>query len=183
MTDDYSIGDIVRVAFGSSPLDAIVQGVEAAEEAEAAIQRQVRPPTDNELAEIEELAQKAAELQDKLKAASGDMPGELKKLRDQLKQKFLDHGLEEVKIPGRPPIELTSSSSRRPTRKAITDLYEEEAAKQLTEEQRRDPKQLKKAKAEGKRKALNLWNSIEPTVTQSIKIPDPVPDQEPESPY
>lgn len=175
----YDIGDIVRVAFGK-PLDALAKADIKPDE--PAIEVQVRPPTDNELAEIEKLAGDAAEIHDKLKAAVGDMPGKLKNLRDQLKDKMIRHGMSEVNIDGRPPIELTSSNSRKPTRKAIIGVLEEAAVKKLTEEQRRDPKQLKAAKREGKTKALNLWNSIEYTTTQSVKIPDPAPP-EVEAPY
>lgn len=176
---DLNIGDIVRVAFSGPErtLDNLV-----AADTEPAIEEQIRPPTDNEKAEIEELARQAAELQDKLKEVQGDMPGELRSLKDQLKEKMLRHGMKEINIHGRGPIELTESSSRKGTRKSIIDVMERKSVEQLTEEQRRDPKQLKSAKADGKKKALNLWNAIEPTVSQSLKIPDPAPP-EVESPY
>jgi len=179
---DYDIGDIVRVAFTDN--EKVLDNIVAADTKpdEPAIEEQVRKPTDNELAEIEQLARRAAEIQDKLKEVQGDMPGELRKLKDQLKDSMMRHGLTDVSVSGRPPIELTSSSNRKPTRKAIISVLEEAAVKQLTDEQRRDPKQLKKAKTEGKTKALNLWNAIEPTTSYSVKIPDPAPE-EPESPY
>ena len=175
----YDIGDIVRVAFTDKPLDALAQ---ADIVPDGPAMEQVRPPTDNEAAEIEKLAMEAARLQDELKAAAGELPGELKKAKDQLKERMLRHGLKEVTITGRPPIELTASNSRKPTRKAIVGVLEEAAVKKLTEEQRRDSKKLKAAKVEGKTKALNLWNAIPYSTTQSVRIPDPAPS-EPESPY
>jgi len=179
---DFNIGDIVRVAFGdpSQTLDHLAKADIAPDE--PAIEEQVRPPTDNELAEIEKIAADAAELQDKLKEATGTMAGDLKKKKDQLKEKMIRHGLKELTIGGRPPIEITETKSRKPTRKAIIGVLENASVGKLTDGQRRDPKQLKKAKAEGKTKALNLWNSIERTTSQSLKIPDPSPPGV-ESPY
>jgi hypothetical protein len=184
MTDidpgDYNIGDIVRVAFTDKPLDALAKADIVPDE--PAIVEQVRKPTDNELAALEKLAGEAARTQDKLKAAQGSMPGDLKKLRAQLKEQMIRYGMTEVSIDGRPPIELTSSNSRKPTRKAIVAILEEAAEKKLTEEQRRDAKQVKKAKKEGKTKALNLWSLIPQTTSQSVRIPDPSPP-EVDSPY
>jgi len=177
---DYNIGDLVRVAFADKPLDALAKADIAP--SEPAIEEQVRKPTDNEQAEIEKLATEAAELQDELKAATGDKGSRLKSLRNQLKEKMLQHGLTEVNINGRPPIELATSQSRKASRKSIVAVLEDAEAKKLTKEQQRDPKVLKKAKSEGKKKALNLWNTIPYTVSQSIKIPDPAPP-EVDSPY
>jgi hypothetical protein len=184
MTDidpgNYDIGDIVRVAFTDKPLDALAKADIVPDE--PAIALQVRPPTDNELAVIEKIALDAAELQDKLKEAAGSLASDLKKLKDQLKEKMIRHGMTEVNISGRPPIELASSRSRKASRKAIIGVLETAAEKKLTEEERRDPKQVKRAKKEGKTEALNLWNAIDYTTTQSVKIPDPSPP-EVESPY
>lgn len=133
--------------------------------------------------EIEELCSQAAQLQDELKAKEpDDRPARLKKLRAEIKDRMLKHGLRDVTIAGRPPIELAESNSRKPTRKAIIAVYEKDAISKLTEEERRDPKAKKKAMQEGKRLALNLWNSIEPTTSHSVKIPDPAP-VDMESPY
>lgn len=161
---DYNIGDIVRVAFTdkSATLDNLAK---ADIVSEPAIDQQVRKPTDNEQAEIEKIATEAAELQDELKKVVGDKQRRLKSLRDQLKEKMIHHGLNEVTISGRPPIELASSSSRKPTRKAIISVLQEQLGKK-----------------EGKMKALNLWNAIEPTTSQKITIPDPAPP-EMDSPY
>lgn len=176
---DFNIGDIVRVAFTDKPLDALAKA-DIVEDEPAT--EQVREPTSNELAALEKLAQEAAELQDKLKEATGTMPGELKKLKAQVKLTMLKHGMKELTISGRPAIELTESSSRKASRKSIIAVLETAAVKKLTDEQRRDAKQLKAAQKEGKTKALNLWNAIEPTVSQSLKIPEPSPP-EVESPY
>jgi len=180
---DFNLGDIIRVAFTdkAATLDNLAKA-DIISDDEPAIEEQVRPPTDNELAEIELLAAKAAELQDRLKEVTGTMAGDLRKLKDQLKLKMLDHGLKELSIAGRPAIELTETSSRKPTRKAIIDVLEKAAVGKLTEEERRDAKKLKAAKADGKTKALNLWNAIEPTAGHSLKIPDPSPP-EVDSPY
>jgi len=176
---NYNIGDIVRVAFGDSPLDALAKADIVPDD--PAIEQQVRAPTDNELAEIEALAMKAAAIQDKLKGAQGTMPGDLSKLRDQLKEKLMQHGMTEVVIHGRPPIELTASNSRKPTRKAIVAILEDAAAKKLTDGERRDDRKVKQAKMEGKTKALNLWNMIPQVTSFSVKIPDPAPIEEEDS--
>ena len=166
MTDidpgDYDIGDLVRVAFGN-PLDALALADTKPDE--PAIVEQLRAPTAEELAVMEKLASDAAIAQDKLKEAAGTLAADLKKLKAQLKEQMIRFGMSEITINGRPPIELTSSSSRKPTRKAIIAVLQ----KQLGDK-------------EGKMKALNLWNKIEPTVSQSVKIPDPSPP-EVESPY
>ena len=171
MSSKTDIGDIIRAGLGSQ-----------ATSAEPAIADQVRPPTSDEMREIEELCTKAALLQDELSAIKDDRPGRLKKLRDEIKLRMLKHGLRDVVIAGRPPIELAESSSRKPTRKAIVDVYVRDAVSKLTEEQRRDPKLTKKAEQEGKRLALNLWNAIEPSTSFSVKIPEAAPT-EIESPY
>lgn len=184
MTDidpgDYNIGDIVRVAFSDSPLDALAKADIVPDE--PAIEEQVRKATDNEQAEIEGLAREAAELQDELKKSIGDKNTRLKSLRNQLKEKMILHGLKEVVINGRPPIELTSSSSRKASRKSIIEVLEDVAVGKLTDDQRRDPRQLKAAQKQGKTNALNLWNKIPMTDSQSVKIPDPAP-AEMDSPY
>lgn len=174
-TPDYDIGDILRAALGC-PLDAVVQAT-----SEPAIEEQVRPPTKEELAEITELAEKAARLQDEVRELVGDKNRELSALKKQLKQKFLDHGMEELQIAGRPPIELTTSNARKANRKTIVAAYQKRELELLTDEQRRDPKAKKKAEAEGKRKGLNLWNTIDMTTSHSLSIPDPSPpDLEPD---
>jgi hypothetical protein len=146
------------------------------------IEEQVRPPDQAELAAIEAIAQNAAQLQDEIRERMGDRAQRLKALKAELKGKLLQHGLKEITINGRPPIELTESNSRKPTRKAIIGVMEEACAKKLTDEERREPKKLKAAKAEGKMKALNLWNAIPYATSTSVKIPDPSPE-ELESPY
>ena len=168
MTDDYDIGDVIRATLGN-PLDAVVKGIE-----EPAIEEQVRAPTPNELSEIEKLATEAAGLQDELRAAVGDKQRRLKALTGQLKDQMIRHGLNDVRIAGRPPIELTTRSNRKPTQKSIVAAMQKEMVAKLGDE--------KKGKAEGKRLALNLWNSIEPTVSQNVSIPDPSPP-EVEAPY
>lgn len=175
MTDDYDIGDVIRAALGN-PLDAIAQA------SEPAIEEQVSSPTSNEQAEIEALAMEAAQLQDELRAAIGDKQSRLRGLTGRLKDQMLKHGMRSVIVAGRPPIELVERSNRKPTRKAIIDVLQNEELKQLTDEQSKDPKVRQKAMDQGKTKALNLWNKIEPTISQSITIPEPTPP-EVDSPY
>lgn len=143
---------------------------------------QVRAPSSDELQEIEALCERAARLQDEISSVVDPRPGQLKKLRDEIKSRMIKHGLRDVSIAGRPPIELVESASRKPTRKAIIDVMMESERKKLTEEQRRDPKLVKKAEDAGKMRALNLWNAIEPTTSYSVKIPEPTPS-ETEAPY
>jgi len=181
---DYNVGDLIRAMLGN-PLDAIAkadivpdQSVPAQQaRAEASceqIAEQVRPPTQEEQAEIEALAESAAQLQDEIKALMGDRSKKMRALKDQLKDRFLRHGLKEVTIAGRPPIELTESKNRKPTRKAIIEVMQKTMIAQLGDE--------KEGKKQGKMKALNLWNAIEQTTSNSISIPDPSPP-EMESPY
>ena len=175
-TPDYDMGDIIRGLLGNT-LDAVAKAVEPA------IDEQIVDASVQELDELRSLAEKAARAQDELKDAIGDKQKNLRKLKDELKDRMLKHGLKELKIAGRPPIEITESSSRKPTRKGIIKAYQDGYTKKLTDEERRDPKKVKAAEAEGKTKALNLWNSIEPSVSQSLKIPDPAPTDDVESPY
>lgn len=155
--DSFDIGDIIR-SIHLNPLDAIVKSPAMSEEQ---VVEQVRPPTADELAEIEELAFKAGEIQDQIKGLLGDRPKELARLKDQLKERLLRHGLKEVSIAGRPPIELTESNSRKATRAAIIDVMVNKLG----------PK-------EGKMKALNLWNQLPQSTSYSISIPDPSPPDE-----
>jgi len=163
----YDMGDLIRAMLGN-PLDALARA-DIVSDVEPA-----RPPSAGELAAIQDLAENAARLQDEIQAAVGDKGGELRKLKSQLKDQMLRHGLRDVSIAGRPPIELTESSSRKPTRKAIVSAMQKAMIKQLGDEE--------KGMKEGKMKALNLWNLIEPSKTNSLSIPDPSPP-EMESPY
>ena len=170
------IGDIIRGSLGN-PLDAIIKAALPG----PAIADQVRPPTTDEMRGIEEVAEKAAQLQDELSELSPKF-GELKRLKTELKAQMMKHDLREVVIAGRPPIELNESNSRKPTRAAIVAVMQEAEVKKLTEEQRRDPKLKKKAEADGKMRALNLWNAMPQSTSYSVSIPAPAPT-EMESPY
>jgi len=174
---NFTIGDLIRATFGN-PLDALAKADTAPDQ----IEEQVRPPDQAEMAAIEEVARNAAQLQDEIKELIGDRNTRMRALRAELKENLLRFGMKEIVINGRPPIELTESSSRKPTRKAIVTVMEESCVKKLTDEQRRDPKQLKAAKADGKMKALNLWNAIPTSTSIGVSIPDPSPE-ELESPY
>jgi hypothetical protein len=160
--ENYDIGDLIRAAHLGSP-DVLARSDTALEG--LIIAEQVRPPNPKELEEIQELASQAAQIQDYIKEALGNKSRELRNLKAQLKDRLLRHGLSELSIPGRPPIELTSSNGRRATRKSLIAVLQKEFGDK-----------------EGKMKALNLWNKIEPTVSHSISIPDPSPP-EIESPY
>lgn len=173
------MGDIIRAMLGN-PLDAMAKADIVADE--PAIAEQVKTLDDEGLKALVELAEKAAQKQDELKAAIGDKQGELKKLKGELKESMLKYGLKELRIAGRPPIELTEKSSRKANRKNIISTMQEAFVKKLTDEERRDSKKVKEAEAEGKMKALNLWNAIPQTPSQSLSIPDPTP-VEPDSPY
>jgi hypothetical protein len=162
VTENYDIGDLIRANMGNA-LDAIVKAIDQAPaiDGDESVEEQVRPATDDELADIEALAMEAAEVQDEIKAAVGDKGAKLKILKAQLKDRMLQHGLKEVVIAGRPPIELEERRSRKPTRKLIIAAMQKEHGD-----------------AEGKKKALKLWNSIEYSTTQSVSIPDPTPPSE-----
>lgn len=155
--EDWDLGDILRASLGH-PLDALA--------AIPAVDQQVRAATPNELAAIEVVAEKAARLQDEIKAAVGEKGGELRKLKDQLKQSLLQHGLKELTIAGRPPIELSETKNRKPTRKAIVATMQDALVDELGEVE---------AKKEGKIRAFKLWASIKPTIGHSLSIPDPSP--------
>ena len=157
MTEDYHISDIVRAAFGN-PVDALVAALVREDEAVA---EQVRPPTANEQAAIEVVASKAAALQDEISHLMGDRGKKLKALRAELTGKMLKHGMKELKIAGRPAIELTATRSRKANKKTITAAL----VKKLGEK-------------EGKMKAANLWNAIEWKNGHSLSIPQPAPDMD-----
>jgi hypothetical protein len=157
------MGDLINSIF-KNPVDAITEAV-VREEEEERIAEQLRPATDNELAEIETIAEAAAKLQDELKAEPVDeRPKQLKALKAELLARLLKHGMKELNIPGRPAIEVVVTNNRKPTRKAIIATME-----------KADPK-------EGRKKAIQLWNSIEPTTSEKVVIPEPSPP-EVESPY
>lgn len=151
--DDLNIGDIIRATLGN-PLEAIAK---AEGLAPPAIEEQVRLPTANEMVVIEELASEAARLQDEIRDLLGDRQKRLSSLKDQLKDQMLQRGLKEINLTGRPPIELSESKNRRPTKKSIV-----EALQSLLGEK------------EGKEKGEAVWNRIEPSISYSLSIPDPV---------
>jgi len=154
VTEDYHIGDIIRVAFGN-PVDAVASAVAR----EDAIAEQVRPATDNEKAEMEAVAIKAAALQDEIAEAMGDKGSRLRALRSDLTGRMLKHGVKELKIAGRPAIELTDTRSRKANKKSITAAL----VKKLGEK-------------EGKMKAANLWNALAWTNGHKLSIPQPAPE-------
>lgn len=157
MTEDYHIGDIVRAAFGN-PVDALVAALVREDEA---VDEQVRPPTANEQAAIEAVASNAAALMDEISQLMGDRASKLKALRADLTGRMLKHGIKELKIAGRPAIELTATRSRKANKKTITAAL----VKKLGEK-------------EGKMKAANLWNAIEWKNGHSLSIPAPAPDMD-----
>ena len=167
-----NIGDVIRTTLGKP----------AKSDAPEELASQVRPPTSEEMAEIENIATEAARLQDELRAVDDDRPARLRKLVGELKIRMLAHGLTDVVISGRPPIELGTTNNRKPTRKGIIAAFQDLELEKLTEEQRRDTKLVKEAESKGKQNGLNFWNRIEPTTSHSVKIPDPTPP-EVESPY
>ncbi len=136
-----------------NPCDAIAKALED----EPAIEEQDSEPSSDDLEELEKLAMDAARLQDELKEIQGDRPTRLRNLKKQVLEKMLKHGLRELKLPDRPAIEVVTRNNRKPTKKAITGVL-------------------------GKAEADKLWSSIEPTTSNSLEIPDPVPP-EVESPY
>jgi hypothetical protein len=150
--DDYDIGDLIRAAHLGVRSDIVPE--------ECIIAEQVRAPNSEELVGIQELAIQAALIQDYIKDVIGNKSRELRNIKAQLKDRLLRHGLSELSIPGRPPIELTSSNSRKLTRKSLIVILQKEFGDK-----------------EGKMKALNLWNKIEPTVSYSLSIPDPSPPE------
>jgi hypothetical protein len=161
---ELHIGDVIRAAFGN-PVDAIAAAVAR----EDAIAEQVRPPTDNEKAAIEKIAAEAAALQDEIADLMGDRGSRLSALRKDLTGKMIRHGLKELKIAGRPAIELANTSSRKPTRKAIVAALQKAYVEKLGE---------KDGMKEGKLKAFALWNSLAPTPGVKLTIPAPVPESD-----
>ena len=156
-----NIGDMIRVAFGN-PLDAVA----AALIREDALAEQVRPPTDNEQAEIEKVAAEAAALQDEL-AVHNEAFDKLRALKKDLTGRMIQHGMKELKIDGRLAIELTDTNSRKPTRKAIVSAMQKAYVEKLGE---------KEGMKEGKTRAFALWAALEPTIGHKLTIPAPVPE-------
>lgn len=167
---DLSIGDIIRATLGN-PLDALAKA-DTLPAIPEQLEQQIRPPTPNELAVIESLAEKAAKLKDEISAAMGTKGSDLRKLTAELKDKMLSHGMKEVVIAGRPPIELTEKLTRKNTRKALVAAYQKVMIEKLGDE--------KKGMKEGKMKGLNMWNKIDQSIGHTLSIPDPSPpDVEP----
>lgn len=160
---ELDIGDVLRAALGN-PLDAMVKAVES-EPAKESLAEQAKAPTPLVLENLEKVATAAAELQDEIKGLVGEKQKQLNQLKGILKEQMLNHGLKQVTISGRPPIELTESVSRKPTRKGIIEILQKELGEK-----------------EGKAKGMSLWNQLEPTTSYSLSIPDPNPP-EIESPY
>lgn len=131
-----------------------------------AVQRQIRPATPNEMADIEALAMRTALLQDEVRALMGKKAQELRNLQQQLLDRMLNHGIPELHIAGRPAIEVVLRKERRASKKSITAALTKELG---------DPK---KAAAE----ATKLWNSIPQVDKESLVIPD-VAQPDIESPY
>lgn len=155
---EINIGDVIRVAFGN-PLDAIAAALKRQEEEEEALAEQVRPATQVEQAAMEKVATETASLQDELSALVGDKQTRLKNLRKDLTGRMIKHGLKELKIAGRPAIELTTTRSRKGTRKSIVAAMV-----------------AKLGEKEGKMKGTNLWNAIAFTDGVKLTIPAPLPE-------
>lgn len=160
-----------------NPLDAMARSDIASE---PAIDEQVRDPNEEELDRIRELASSAAQLQDEIKQVMGDRAARLSSMKKQLKEELLRFGLQEVRIAGRAPIELTTSNNRKATRKSIIETMQKLLVSQLGENAPEEA--VAEAEKEGKKRALNLWNNIERTTSYSLSIPDPAPPDL-ESPY
>jgi len=151
---DINMGDLIQSVF-----------LPDGKKEEPAIDEQDRAPSPNELAALEKLAEEAAQLQDELKQKEKDeRPAKLKALKAELLGKMLSHGLKELKIFGRPTIEVVTTNSRKPTRKAIIATME------------------KMDKEHGKENAIKIWNMIPMTPSTSLSIPDPSPPEE-DAPY
>lgn len=125
------------------------------------IQRQIRPATPQEMAEIEELAAKTAALQDELKLiiakVVGTRPKELAAMKAQLLDRMLNHNLSEVWVRGRPPVEVVVKNERKSSKKAIiaalTKIHGGDTKKAATE-------------------ANVLWNTIPQTKKPTLSIPE-----------
>ena len=148
---DINMGDLIRSVF-LNPCDAIAR-VE-----EPAICEQVKAPTEEELAEMEKLAEAAAQLQDEISQTPKDpRPGQLKALKGELLNRLLRHGMKELDIHGRPSIEVVTTSARKINRKVLMDTMG-----------RLDPEN-------GKNNAVKIWNAIPMTPSDKLVIPDPSP--------
>jgi len=159
---EIHIGDVIRAAFDAEQPDA------AAIAREEAIAEQVRPPTPDELAAIEKVAEETAQLQDEL-SQFNDKFSKLRDLKKDLTGKMIKHGLKELKIAGRPAIELADTNSRKPTRKAIVAAMQKAYVEKLGE---------KKGMKEGKERAFALWGALAPTPGHKLTIPAPVPESD-----
>lgn len=163
MTEDTHIGDLIRSVFGN-PVDAIASALAR----EDAVAEQVRKPTDNEMAAIEKLAIETAALQDEIALLLADRLSRMKSMRKDLTGRMVAHGLKEIKIAGRPAIELTDTLSRKPTRKAIVAAMQKAYIAKLGDKA--------KGMKEGKERAFALWGSIEAIPGHKLTIPEPVPE-------
>lgn len=156
---ELQIGDVIKAAFGVP---------ESSDATDEAIAEQVRPPTPEELAAIEKVAAEASALQDELSKYS-DQFSKLRDLKRDLTGRMVKHGMKELKIAGRPAIELADTNSRKPTRKAIVAAMQKAYVEKLGE---------KEGMKVGKQKAFALWGTIDPTPGHKLTIPEPVPESD-----
>lgn len=163
---DIGMEDLINSIF-LNPLDATVRALAREDEQ---LQRQIKPPSAQDMAEVEALALRAATLQDEvhelLSRFVASRSKELAGLKDQLLERMLGHGLSAVEIPGRPAIEVVVRNERKASKKSIQAAFQKILG------------DSKKAAQE----ANQLWNSIPQVQKESLVIPEPTPP-EIDSPY
>lgn len=92
-------------------------------QSEAKPKRQITPPSNEELAELQELAAEVGELADEIATRVGSLGHELQAKKKLLLTKLLGHGLTEVRVEGRPVIKVTTDKKKDTTKKTITAVF------------------------------------------------------------
>jgi hypothetical protein len=114
---EVSIADLIGAVFKPAPKKA-EEPSEAISAAPKAA-RQITAASPEKLAQIKELAEQTCELYDKIQELVGSLTVELGVKKKELLEDMLNHGLKQVEVSGRPPVELTIKNDKKPNKKNI----------------------------------------------------------------
>lgn len=132
MSEPVSLGDIVTAMF-ARPSNPKAEDDEPSDSSSPppAEARQITPATPEQLVAIKELAASAADLFDEIEELVGSKAVELGAKKQALRELMLAHGMKEIEVPGRPPVELNTKRDKKPTKKAITAILGPEKGAEL----------------------------------------------------
>jgi hypothetical protein len=157
--------DLLRLVFKGGPLDFL-----AAQAPDPTDKPQITKPTADDIQKMKDLGEQAAQAQDQIEEILGPINRQLKAIRDhmmepvagsidqleqqldsskrELLEKMLNHGIKNVKIPDRAPIEVVTKKDRSLTKKELLRILD-------------------------KKEGTRVWDALEVTEKHSLKIPPP----------